>query len=74
MIKETKKDIIKELVLEERKETDMIHIYKAIIDVGAANCLPSAKQEQFKKSIETLHEESEEHSKEVLNLLEKYRK
>ena len=68
-----KEEIIKELMLEERSETDLIHIYKTMIDQGVVNCLPREQKQNFKEKISKLHHDSEKHLRMVFNLIEKYK-
>lgn len=66
-------ELIKDLLKYEREEVNLIELYKTLLDVGVADCLPDNEKRTFKESLETLFHDSEKHQRMVASLTSKFK-
>jgi len=66
--------ILQMLLTEESVETNMIEIYKSLLDLGAENCVDEKEKEEFRNGINILYEDSVRHKEAILRIRNKYSK
>jgi hypothetical protein len=72
MVTDAIKQIIENLEEEEGAEKQLISLYLTLLEAGAENCLPKAKQDNFRSGLDIVYKESVRHQKVVGELLKKY--
>lgn len=72
MATEAIKQIVENLGEEEGAEKQLISLYLTLLEAGAENCLPHAKQKNFRDGLNIVYKESIRHQKIVNELLKKY--
>lgn len=67
------KEILEELIKEERMEEDLISLYSLLLQSGAENCLADGIRMKFYKDLEVLINDSKRHREIISNLISKYK-
>jgi hypothetical protein len=73
MDKRDRERLLKELMVFEQEETDLISLYQMLSEVGVTDCLPKEQRAEYSQSLEKLYQESVKHQKAVVELISKYK-
>lgn len=73
MEKEENRQLIKELLLFEKEEEDLISLYKILGQIDIIHGLPKENGKQYMQSLEKLLQDSKKHLKAMKDLLKKYK-
>jgi hypothetical protein len=73
MDKRDRERLLKELMVFEQEETDLISLYQMLSEVGVTDCLPKEQKTTYSQSLEKLYQESVKHQKAVVELISKYK-
>jgi len=65
--------IVAELIGFEKEEADLIKLYKSLLDLGAANGMPTPDQAKFREYLNKLYQDSMRHMRAVAGVLKKYK-
>lgn len=66
--------LLQELHDEEMIEISFIEMYMSLLDLNVEKCIDIKKQKAFRKGMETLYEESQEHRRIIDNIIRHYEK
>ena len=64
--------IVKTLIEEEHRETDLVDLYSALLTLNAAENLSPEFQEEFKQTITKLRDDSKRHFLALTEILKNY--
>ncbi|MFA5061902.1 MAG: hypothetical protein WC526_02045 [Patescibacteria group bacterium] len=65
---------IRELLDEEMIEVNFINLYMSLLDLRVEQCIDAKKQKEFRKGMEILHSDSQEHRRIIENIIRHYEK
>ena len=66
------KEILKDLLKQEKTENDLISLYSMLMDSGVDDCLFEEKKLDFHNNLDTLKKDSERHKLMLLDIINKY--
>lgn len=67
------KEILEDLLREERMEEDLISLYSLLLKSGVENCLVDGIRIRFYKNLEILMNDSKRHKEIIANIMLKYK-
>jgi hypothetical protein len=68
------KELIKQLIVFEKEEADLISLYRVLAEAGVAACLPEKRRHEYRTGLAKLHADSLRHKRLMGGLLAKYQK